>query len=163
VLFEHALDVEGLIDLVTPQRLELDADDPTRPILLAVSDNGPQMTSDATREFMALMAVAQHRGRPHTPTDQAWIETLSGHVKAEWPHLETITDPAVLENELARVRDLYNDVRLHQGIGYVTPNDEHQRRAEQIRQARIEGLRRARDQRLTYNRRTATTPTEETP
>jgi putative transposase len=163
VLFEHALDIEGLVDLVTPERLELALDDPARPILLAVSDNGPQMTSDATREFMALMAVAQHHGRPHTPTDQAWIETLFGHVKAEWPHLETITDPEVLEAELARVRDIYNGVRLHQGLGYVTPNDEHEGRGEQIRQARTEGLRRARDQRLTYNRRTTTTPTEETP
>lgn len=64
VLFEHALTVEGLIELVTPERLDLAADDPARPILLAVSDNGPQMTSGATREFMALMAVMQHHGRP---------------------------------------------------------------------------------------------------
>ena len=51
-------------------------DDEARPILLAVSDNGPQMTSGSTREFMALCAIAQHFGRPGTPTDQAWIETL---------------------------------------------------------------------------------------
>ena len=157
VIFEHALEIEGLIELVTPERLDLAADDPTRPILLAVSDNGPQMTSNATREFMALMAVTQHHGRPHTPTDQAWIETLFGHVKGEWPHLETITDPTVLETELARVRDDYNGVRLHQGIGYVTPNDEHEGRGDSIRQARIDGLRRAHDQRVTYHRRNTTT------
>lgn len=62
------------------------------------------MTAEADRQFMALMAVVQHHGRPHTPTDQAWIETLFGHVKGEWPHLEALTDPAVLEAELARVR-----------------------------------------------------------
>jgi putative transposase len=163
VIFEHALEIEGLIELVTPERLDLAADDPTRPILLAVSDNGPQMTSDATREFMAAMAVLQHHGRPHTPTDQAWIETLFGHVKHEWPHLETITDPAVLEAELERVRADYNGVRLHQGIGYVTPNDEHEGRGEAIRQARVEGLRRAHEQRLDYHRRTTTNHTEETP
>jgi putative transposase len=39
-------------------------DDEARPILLAVSDNGPQMTSGSTREFMALCAIAQHFGRP---------------------------------------------------------------------------------------------------
>ena len=59
-----------------------------RPILLAVSDNGPQMTSGSTREFMALCAIAQHFGRPGTPTDQAWIESFNGHLKAENPHLE---------------------------------------------------------------------------
>ena len=79
------------------------------------------MTSGDTREFMALMAIAQHHGRPHTPTDQAWIESFFGHVKAEWPHLEQIEDPAVLENELGRVREIYNTVRLHEAIGYVTP------------------------------------------
>ena len=47
----------------------------------------------------------------------------------------------------------YNSVRLHAGIGYVTPNDEHTGRGEQIRQARTEGLRRAHQQRLDYHRR----------
>lgn len=153
VIFERALVAEGLVDLITPERLDLDADDPARPILLAVSDNGPQMTSDATKAFMAAMAVAQHHGRPHTPTDQAWIETLFGHVKSEWPHLETITDPAVLEAELARVRSEYNTVRLHAGIGYVTPDDEHAGRGEAILEARRRGLERARSERVAYHRR----------
>jgi transposase InsO family protein len=161
VIFERALCTEGLVELITPERFDLDIDDPARPILLAVSDNGPQMTSHDTRAFMAAMAVAQHHGRPHTPTDQAWIESLFGHVKHEWPHLETITDPAVLEAELDRVRRDYNGVRLHQGIGYVTPNDEHEGRGDAIRQARIEGLRRAHDQRVAYHRRTTTDHPEE--
>ena len=125
VLFDHALIVEGLTELITPERLELAANDPTRPILLACSDNGPQMTSHATRAFFAGLAIAQRLGRPHTPADQAWIESLFGHVKSEWPHLEQITDPAVLTTELDRVRDIYNGTRLHAGIGYVTPDDEH--------------------------------------
>ncbi len=153
VLFDHALIVEGLAELITPERLELAVEDPARPILLACSDNGPQMTSHATREFFAGLAIAQRLGRPHTPSDQAWIESLFGHVKGEWPHLEQITDPAVLTTELDRVRGIYNGTRLHAGIGYVTPDDEHAGRGEQIRQARIEGLRRAHHQRVTYHRR----------
>jgi putative transposase len=156
VIFEQALSAEGLVDLITPERLELPADDPRRPILLAVSDNGPQMKSDATKAFMAAMAVAQHHGRPHTPTDQAWIETLFGHVKGEWPHLERIGDPALLEHELGRVRQEYNSVRLHAGIGYVTPNDEHEGRGASIREARRRGLERARQERLAYHRRDTT-------
>ncbi|MGH8997316.1 MAG: transposase [Acidimicrobiales bacterium] len=153
VIFEGALAAEGLVELITPDRLDLAADDPARPILLAVSDNGPQMTSGDTRAFMAAMAVAQHHGRPHTPTDQAWIETLFGHVKGEWPHLERIADPAVLDAELARVRAEYNTVRLHAGIGYVTPDDEHTGRGNTIREARRHGLARAHQQRLEYHRR----------
>jgi len=95
------------------------------PVLLAVSDNGPQMTSGSTREFMAMCAIAQHFGRPGTPTDQAWIESLFSHIKADWPHLDRIRDPEVLRAELAIVRHEYNTVRLHAGIGYLTPTDEH--------------------------------------
>lgn len=163
VLFEHALETEGLLELLTDERLELAVDDPAWPILLAVSDNGPPMAATDTRAFMALLAIAQHRGRPHTPTDQAWIERLFGHVKGEWPHLEDIDDPVVLEAELGRVRIEYNSVRLHEAIGYVTPNDEHEGRGEQIREARRQGLARARQQRLDHHRRHHHQNPEETP
>jgi putative transposase len=76
--FTDALDTEGLLEAVERRAdglVDLDADDANRPILLAVSDNGPQMTSGSTREFMAMCAIAQHFGRPGTPTDQARIES----------------------------------------------------------------------------------------
>ena len=104
-------------------------------MLLAVSDNGPQMTSKATATFMAAARIAQHFGRPGTPNDQAWIETLFGHVKSEFPHLDKIRDPGELERELDRIRLHYNTIRLHQGIGYVTPDDEHHGRGQAIRAA----------------------------
>ncbi len=62
------------------------------------------MTSGPTREFMALCAIAQHFGRPGTPTDQAWIESFFGHLKNEHLHLDKITDPNVLRAELAVIR-----------------------------------------------------------
>jgi transposase InsO family protein len=153
--FTEALAAEGLVEAVAARQdapLDPAGDDPHRPILLAVSDNGPQMTSGSTREFMALCAIAQHFGRPGTPTDQAWIESLFGHVKAEWPHLLAIRDPATLRNELEVVRYRYNGVRLHAGVGYVTPNDEHEGRGKEIRKAREAGLEAARQRRLAYHR-----------
>ena len=45
-------------------------------------------------------------------------------------------------------------MRLHQAIGHVTPDDEHHHRGETIREARRQGLRRARTRRLEHNRRT---------
>lgn len=156
VLFDRALLAEGLADLITPERLDLGTDDPERPILLACSDNGPQMTSGATREFFVGLAIAQRLGRPATPTDQAWIESLFGHLKAENPELEQIRDPAALAAELDRARIDYNGTRLHAGIGYVTPNDEHAGRGELIRQARVRGLRRTHEQRSTTTAGTTT-------
>jgi transposase InsO family protein len=122
VVFLAGLEAEGLLaDL--EWRLDapgdVDLDDDVAPVLLAVSDNGPEMRSGETRAFMALLTIGQHFGRPYTPTDQAWIETLWGHVKAENPHLLTITDPEVLAAELERAR---------------------RGRGEAIRQARRDGL-----------------------
>jgi transposase InsO family protein len=155
IVFGDALAAEGLLGQVEARadgRVDPTVDDESRPILLAVSDNGPQMTSGSTREFMALCAIAQHFGRPGTPTDQAWIESLFGHLKNEWPHLLAIADPALLRAELEVVRRHYNGVRLHAGIGYVTPDDEHEGRGPDIRKAREAGLEAARLRRLAYHR-----------
>ena len=73
--------------------------------------------STTTAEFPAPTRF----GRPGTPTDQAWIETLFGHVKTEWPHLEKITDSNTLRAELDNARHDYNTRRLHASLGYVTP------------------------------------------
>jgi len=105
VVFLAGLEAEGLLAELE-WRLDapgdVDLDDDAAPVLLAVSDNGPEMRSGETRAFMALLTIGRHFGRPYTPTDQAWIETFWGHVKAENPHLLTITDPEVLAAELER-------------------------------------------------------------
>src|SRR6266545_4753489 len=93
---DHLLDGDLLDELrsgVVPDADEL-------PVLLALSDNGPQMTSKSTKAFLAGARIATHFGRPSTPNDQAWIESLFGHVKTEHPHLEKIQDPGELEREL---------------------------------------------------------------
>jgi putative transposase len=110
------------------------------------------MTSGSTREFMALCAIHQHFGRPGTPTDQAWTWVAVWSRQGRVANLAKIGDPAVLRAELAVVREHYNSVRLHAGIGYVTPNDEHEGRGPAIRKAREAGLEQARLRRLDYHR-----------
>jgi putative transposase len=122
------------------------------PVLLAMSDNGPQMTPKATAVFMASVCIARHFGRPGTPNDQAWIESFFGHIKDEFPHLDLIGDLGDLEAELDRIRVRYNTVRLHQGIGYVTPDDEHHGRGQAIRDARVTGMRDAQEARIAFRR-----------
>ena len=136
VVFCEALDSEGLwpaVEARQADRARHGDDSDEEPILLAMSDNGPQMRAGTTREFLALCSIASRFGRPGTPTDQAWIETLFGHVKTEWPHLEKITDPNTLRAELDNARHDYNTRRLHASLGYVTPDDEHQGRGDTIR------------------------------
>ena len=155
VLFTRALETEGKLAGIVGRHERLadpGAPDPDQPVLLAVSDNGAQRTSGSTREFMALHAIATHFGRPGVPTDQAPVESFFGHLKHEWPHLSRLADPGDLERELAAVRERYNRDRLHAGIGYVTPDDEHSGRGAEIRHARRLGLKRARQARLAYHR-----------
>jgi transposase InsO family protein len=131
---------------------EIPDNDDRVPVLCAVSDNGPQMTSSQTAQFMAIARIAQHFGRPGTPNDQAWIESFFGHLKAENPHLDQIADPAEMRRELAHLTNQYNTVRLHQAIGYVTPEDEHQGTGPAIRKARADGLIQARANRIATRR-----------
>ena len=104
LLFAQALEDQGLLGA---GGLPLDHDG-DGPILVAWSDNGAEMTAIDTRQFMALMAITQHHGRPGTPTDQAHIESFFSHLKGDWPHLNGITDPAALDTELPRIRTEYN-------------------------------------------------------
>lgn len=91
------------------------------PLLLAISDNGPQMLSVTTREFMAGVAIARQFGRPGTPTGQAWIERrCSGTSRASGRTWRRSATPASFDAELDRVQAEYNSVRQHAAMGYVT-------------------------------------------
>jgi transposase InsO family protein len=158
VAFTRALLADGKDHLLEDQALLAELrggtvpDDDRVPVLVALSDNGPQMTSRHTAAFMAGARIAQHHGRPGTPNDQAWIESFFGHLKDENPHLDSIRDGYELEAELDACRLTYNTVRLHEGIGYVTPDDEHHGRGEAIRAARRAGLTQARATRIATRR-----------
>lgn len=149
LLFTDALVDQGLLDTDGRPTREATRE---KPALIAWSDNGPEMKAGDTKTFMALMAILQHHGRPGTPTDQAHIESFFGHLKREFPHLLRIKDPAVLDTELARIQIEWNTVRLHEAIGYVTPDDEHHGRGPGIRRARTTGMKDARRDRIDYNR-----------
>ena len=105
VVFRDAVEAENLIGHTEDRPDTGEFPDPDQiPILLAVCDNGAPMTADATKAFMALCSIAQHLGRPATPTDQAPIESFFGHIKRGRSHLEAISDPEILSAELERAR-----------------------------------------------------------
>ena len=100
VAFTRALIADGKEQLLDDDLLaelasgEIPEGDDRLPVLVALSDNGPQMTSKATAVFMAGARIAEHFGRPSTPSDQAWVESFFGHLKGEFPHLEKTATPA---------------------------------------------------------------------
>ncbi len=135
--FTQGLREEGLLEVIEARSpdgsVPYDPEDDRLPVLLVMSDNGPQ------------------NGRPGIPTDQAWIESFFGHLKTEFPHLDLIEDLDVLRAELEIRRDHYNGMRLHAGIGYVTPDQEHRGQGPAVRAARKKGLARAQKRRINYH------------
>lgn len=75
LLGTHALASQGLPEPATGEIPTPDGDH-AGPIRVAWSDNGPEMTSGDTREFVALMTIIQRHGRPGTPTDEAQCREL---------------------------------------------------------------------------------------
>ncbi|HEV2069745.1 MAG TPA: hypothetical protein VGR26_08130, partial [Acidimicrobiales bacterium] len=98
-------------------------DDQARPILLAVSGQGPQMTSGSTREFMAPCAIACHFARPAQGPglDRVVLRSREEREPAPARHLRPGCAPA----ELTVVRSHCNGVGLHSGMGYVCLDVEH--------------------------------------
>lgn len=89
--------------------------------VLAHSDRGSAMKSRSTKETIKeLLGAPVHFGRPHTPDDQAWIESIIKTLKyhREAPQSFATVDDIV--RWLERFPDIYNN-DPHSSLGYVTP------------------------------------------
>lgn len=115
----------------------------------AHSDRGTQMTSLSTRSFFADLGIAQTYSRARTPNDNATCESWMATLKCErlYDADTAWMSPFDLEAMIDRFIDYYNNERLHQGLGYVTPADRHEGRHLAIIAARKEGMTRARQRR----------------
>ena len=115
----------------------------------AHSDRGTQMTSRSTQAFFSDLGIAQTFSRPRTPTDNASCESWMATLKCERLYEADTADmaPWEVEEMIDRFIGYYNNERLHQGIGFVTPADRHEGRHVAIFAARKEGMRRAQETR----------------
>lgn len=120
----------------------------------AASDRGTQMTSRSTRAFFAELGIAQSFSRPRTPTDNATAESWMATLKCE--RLYDADTAAMTPDEvhamIERFIGHYNEVRLHQGLGFVTPAERHDGRHTAILEARRRGMAEARAARIAANR-----------
>lgn len=110
----------------------------------SLSDRGPQMRSRSIRRFFFDLGIAQIFSRPRTPSDNATIESFFATIKGDRLYRMDYSSPIELAHRLLQ--------RIHQGIGFVTPAEKHDGRAEAIIAARHEGMERARQLGLEINR-----------
>ena len=101
-----------------------------------------------------------HGHRPHRPTLRpsrhpqrpSLDRVVLRPPQSREPHLDAIADPAEMTRELQALKTRYNTVRLHEAIGYVTPDDEHHGRGPALRKARADQLAKARAHRIATRR-----------
>ncbi len=114
-----------------------------------ISDNGPQFIAKDFKQFIRLSGLTHVRTSPYYPQSNGKLERWHQSAKIECIRPQT---PQSLEEALRIVTkyvERYNTVRLHRAIGYVTPQDKLEGRAEQILAARDAKLEAARQMRRT--------------
>jgi len=119
---------------------------------LAFSDRGPVMKSKSTKEYFNEIGITQDHSRPHTPNDNAHAEAVIATAKCEYLYPGEFANIYEVQDALCDLVGHYNNVRLHQGIGYVTPQIKHMGLEEVVFEALRRSLARAREERIQYNK-----------
>ena len=112
-----------------------------------ISDNGPQFIARDFKEFIRLCGMSHVRTSPYYPQSNGKLERWHKSLKNDCIRPKT---PLSLEEARAVVTEFvehYNNVRLHSAIGYITPKDKLEGRAEQILAERERKIAAAREQR----------------
>jgi putative transposase len=112
-----------------------------------ISDNGPQFIARDFKTFIRVAGLEHVRTSPHYPQSNGKMERWYQTLKGECIRPQT---PLSLEDArriVAKFVEHYNTVRLHSAIGYVTPKDMLEGRAEEIHALRDQRLEAARERR----------------
>ena len=88
------------------------------------SDNGPEFTAEAVRNWLARIGVKTLFIEPGSPWENGYIESFNGKLRDELLNCEiftTLTEAKVL---IARWKEEYNQIRPHSARGYKPPAPE---------------------------------------
>ena len=98
--------------------------DDKRPSLL--SDNGKQFRARKSREFFSkLLNIKQIFTSAHHPETNGKVERLFKSAKYEALYRNDYSSADEAKKILADFFDYYNNHRLHQAIGYITPRESY--------------------------------------
>ncbi|HEX5222863.1 MAG TPA: integrase core domain-containing protein [Verrucomicrobiae bacterium] len=110
-----------------------------------ISDNGPQFVAKKFKEFIRLWQTSHVLTSPHYPQSNGKLERWHRTLKEQALRPKTPLEQA--RQVVAEFVEHYNTVRLHSAIGYLTPKDQLEGRAEQIWKDRDTKLEAARERR----------------
>ena len=88
------------------------------------SDNGPEFTARAVREWLGRVGARTLYIKPGSPWENGYIESFNGKLRDEFLDREvfyTLLEVRVLTE---RYRRTYNRIRPHSSLGYMPPAPE---------------------------------------
>jgi putative transposase len=138
-LLQEGLENEGITDI-----------DVKLPDL--INDRGTQMKAKAFMAMCKDLGIDQKFARPRTPNDNPFIESLFSIVKGYHSYPETFVDDIGAITYFTAFFEYYNNARYHGEIGFVTPVQKHTGLDKNIIKRRIDGLTKAKKNRLQKNR-----------
>ena len=104
-------------------RSAIEARRPNGKQLLHHSDRGCQYTSDAYQQLLRVMGIECSMSRTGCCYDNAVMERFFWSLKHEWTNHETYANLEDVRVSVFRyIETFYNSVRLHQTLGYLSPN-----------------------------------------
>lgn len=112
-----------------------------------ISDNGPQFLAKDFREFIRLCGMTHVKTSPYYPQSNGKIERWNQSLKRECIRPKTPLSLEEARRVVARYVEEYNMTRLHSAIGYISPINKLEGRAEAILAERDAKLAAAREKR----------------
>ncbi|MEN8131468.1 MAG: IS3 family transposase [Pseudomonadota bacterium] len=97
-----------------------------------ISDNGPQFIAKDFKEYIRLMGMTHVRTSPFYPQSNGKLERWHKSLKSECIRPRTPVSLVDAQRLVSAYVNEYNNERLHSAIGYITPRDKLEGRAESI-------------------------------
>ena len=88
------------------------------------SDNGPEFTAKAVREWLAQVGVNTLFIEPGSPWENGYLESFNGKLRDELLNREVFTTLLEARVLIEQWRKEYNQVRPHSALGYRAPAPE---------------------------------------
>jgi putative transposase len=105
-----------------------------------ISDTGPQFMAKDFKEYIRLMGMTHVRSSPSYPQSNGKLERWHKSLKSECIGPNSPVSLADARSLAESSVSEYNNERRHSAIGYMTPRDKLEGRAEEVFAARREDL-----------------------